>query len=155
MNLWKIVLLPTAIALYCCGDDDSFNCKDIGDSGNFGKQVSAGTYYASTDVNAKEVLELRDDSTFTFHGIDSLGDTLISEKGVFSIHKTPKSDLTGDKEVYSLVMSSQNADSILIDVQASDSCFTLAIEDYDGDFCKGTRHYTKSRTFCANVNPNK
>lgn len=168
MSILKKTLFSIALVLLGC---DFFDCKDLGDSGNFSSDVSTGTYYTtnfiypenyskhSDIIHVTEILNLRKDSTFSIYDIDSLGDTLISQTGNYTIHKTPNNEWTQGEKVYSFIMNvtdytgmtskpKVNEDSILLDVQTEKECFTLAAEDYDGDFCKKTHFYTKQRVFC-------
>ena len=185
----------------CFSDYESlFDCKDNYESGNFGNHITSGTYYAygynllfskemykqdnitSVSFKSTEILEIRPDSSYTNFILDSLGDTLEIQAGLYSVHKTPKNEWTGNKDVYSFVMLQDsvikkwvwknskielsdslivekpryangemfdNSDSVILDINTSDSCFTLAIENRD-DFCRGDYYYTSTRKFCAN-----
>ncbi len=168
MKMFKIFgILFIACFWGCDFSEDFYNCKELGDSGNFSNKVMIGKYHSLSktivennegilfDVAINEVLELEQDSSYRLYGLDSLGDTLKVETGRFSIHKTPKSEWTGENDVYGFVFMADSAtnalpvDSILLDVRSSDSCFTLAVENQD-DFCHGYHYYSANRVFCAN-----
>lgn len=198
----------------CSALDDFADCS--GDSGNYEKDVNANTYYSFKkhkfensvfnydknkteyqiyDVFFKEILELFDDSTFTYNTIwehysDSSNakivvDTVEYMSGTFSIRPVDgkkwhsfvlKSDslfirwnllrdnnyLYADTYTYNLVIDEQyrssafsaQYDSVLLNVDLQDSCFTLASwyqEPDDMPFSCSAPYAVIERIFCANT----
>ena len=186
----KIHNLLMVTFLFLCHCTEFHSCEKTSPLWNFNHDVESGTYYTfsvytpleekrqGSTINVKEILTMRDDSTFSWYKTDSLGDTLAVYKGHYSVRQTTERNWNGDAKVYSLVFhtdtvmkkwefaengeikrlkdfkkqeaSFSTPDSILLDVSPKDSCFTLGYELRD-DMCHDGYFYESGRRYCGNA----
>lgn len=186
----KIHSILMVAFLFLCHCTELHDCEKTSPLWNFSHDVEPGTYYTfsiytpldgkrqGSTINVKEILTIRDDSTFSQYKTDSLGDTLAIYKGHYSVHPTKEREWSGDVKIYSLVLNTDtvmkkwefaengeikrlknfkkqevsfsNPDSILLEVLPKDSCFTLGYELRD-DMCHDEYFYESGRLYCGNA----
>ena len=188
MKLLKYLNIRIMPIMFGC--DGFYECSEVQKPLSFGNDVGFGTYYTFDDftfhrnddaqwktINAKKILVLQKDSAFTEYVTDSLGDTIVVEKGKYSIHKA--NSQYGKENVYSFELNvdtvqkkwewnkneelkildafkievksfvSNDGSTFLIDIQKDDTCFTLG-RVYQDDMCR-EYFYEGTKRYCSNA----
>ncbi len=163
------------------GDFFGWSCEALNAKGNHATNISFGTYYNldiyRNKKHAKRILVSREDSSYVSIWLDSLADTIGIAKGTYSIFM-PKGGKRVDREAYNFLLSPQKErtkvvwedshwtrldefvdakkfhwemDSVLLDVQVEDSCFTLTSIELDDGYCRDYYYSSGVNIFCANA----
>lgn len=143
----KLIMLLSSALLFACFDGED-ECEKMDVSGNYGYEIPFGTYYRIYEGgtwNQKIYLQLNKDSSFKLIEIENGKDTVSNVEGTFAIRP-----VKGEKWHSFVLNEVANRDTVLLDVQKKDSCFSLGFYNKPDTFLHCSDFYkTESKLFCA------